>query len=115
TSDAGMSACNSVDETNVVGRALPFHRTSEVSTKPVPATTSVNAPEPASTLGGFNEASDGAGFGAMMVNSSASDSPPPGAGVKSVIYAVPACAMSAAGLFAAIEVGEMNGVGRGAP
>jgi hypothetical protein len=46
-SDAPMDAVNSVEDTNVVGRALPFHCTTDVEEKPVPMSVRTKAPPPA--------------------------------------------------------------------
>src|SRR5437879_10696345 len=50
-----------------------------------------------------------------MVNVAGADVPPPGAGLTTVTLAVPAAAMSAAGIVAASWVGETNVVARAAP
>ena len=47
-SAALIAACNWLLETKVVGRALPFHWTTEVAIKPAPSTLRVKVPLPAS-------------------------------------------------------------------
>src|SRR5438046_9987740 len=97
TSPAGIAACNWVPLTNVVVRALLFHRTTDPLTKFVPFTVSVKAPVPAVALLGTSEPSVGTGLaGTLIVNVSAFELPPPGGGVDTRTEAVPAVAMSAA-------------------
>ena len=80
--------------TNVVVRLPPFQRTTDELLKFVPVAVSVNAALPATTLVGEIELSVGAGL--LIVNVEAPEVPPPGVGLKTVIEAVPAVAMSAA-------------------
>ena len=91
-----IAAVRLVLETKVVVRALPFHWTMEDDTKFVPVTVRVKAALPASMELGFSEVSVGAGL--LIVNSCALEVPPPGAGVETVTFAVPAVAMSAAAI-----------------
>src|SRR5207249_4118769 len=77
-SAAGMAAVSCVPLTNVVVRAVPFQRTSEVATKFVPVTVSVKSVPPAAALLGVRVES--VGTGALMVIVSAPDVPPPGVG-----------------------------------
>jgi len=98
TSLAEMAASNRVLETKVVRRSLPFQRTTELVTKFVPVMVSVNPPLPATVVAGLMAVIVGNGF--VMVNVTAPDSPPPGAGLKTVTFAVPAVATSLAGMAA---------------
>lgn len=59
TSPAGIAARNWVLLTKVVGRLVPFQRTTEPLTKPLPVAVSVKAPLPARTLAGEIEVSVG--------------------------------------------------------
>ena len=113
TSLAGMAAVSWVLETKVVGRSLPFQRTTELVTKFVPVMTRVNPPLPATAVAGLMLLIVGAGL--VMVNVAAPDSPPPGAGLKTVTFAVPAVATSLAGMIAVSTVLETNPVVRSFP
>src|SRR6266850_76380 len=93
-SAAGMAPCNWVRETKVVVRGLPFHRTEDVETKLVPIRFKVKPEPPAKAEFGFNEARVGVGL--SVVNTTALEMPPPGAGFETVTLAVPATATSAA-------------------
>jgi hypothetical protein len=86
--------------TNVVGRLLPFQRTTDVMAKLLPVAVSVNATPPAVVLVGLIELSVGAGFVAVMLNVFAADVPPPGVGVNTVTEALPVAAMSLARIWA---------------
>src|SRR2546428_10711683 len=89
-----IAACSWVLLTNVVVRALLFHRTTDPLTKFVPFTVSVKAPAPAVALPGVSEPIVGTGLGArLIVKVSALELPPPGAGVNTRTEAVPAVAM----------------------
>src|SRR5207247_2555821 len=66
TSLAGIAARNCVPLTNVVVRALLFHRTTDPLTKFVPFTVSVKAPVPAVALLGTSEASVGTGLAGSL-------------------------------------------------
>src|SRR5437773_1824537 len=97
TSLAGIAARNCVPLTNVVVRALLFHRTTDPLTKFVPFTVSVKAPVPAVALLGTSEPSVGTGLaGTLIVNVSAFELPPPGGGVDKPTVAVQAIAMASA-------------------
>jgi hypothetical protein len=98
TSLAGMAASNRVLETKVVGRSLPFQRTTELLTKFVPVMVRVNPPLPATVVAGLMLLIVGKGF--VMVKVAVLDVPPPGAGLKTVTFAVPAVATSLAGMAA---------------
>ena len=65
TSDAEIVPRNSVDETNVVVRFDPFHRTTEPETKFVPITVSVKPGLPADVDEGLSEVVVGAGLEAL--------------------------------------------------
>src|SRR6267142_3239408 len=110
---AGISALNSVAETYVVARLAPFQRTTELATKLVPVTVSVNPSEPTVTDGGLRLVIVGTGF--RMVKVCAFDVPPPGAPVNTVPAAVPAVAMSVAGITAVSCVADTHVVVRAAP
>ena len=59
---AGMAALSWVVLTNVVVRLLPFQRTVEAGTKPLPVTVSVKAGPPWSALLGASDESTGTGL-----------------------------------------------------
>ena len=67
TSPAGISAVRRVALTYVVGRATPFHLTSEPLMKPVPFTVSVNAAAPARAVVGAMVVTAGAGFSTISM------------------------------------------------
>src|SRR5262245_55415112 len=94
TSVAGIVAVNCVALTKIVVRVLPFHRTLEPLTKPVPLTVNVKPALPAMVA--FGEIDVIAGAGLLIVNVAAGDDPPPGAGLLTTTLAVPAVAMSLA-------------------
>src|SRR5205809_707882 len=71
TSLAGIAARNCVPLTNVVVRALLFHRTTDPLTKFVPFTVSVKAPPPAVVLVGDSEVTVGTGLLLLVTLSSA--------------------------------------------
>ena len=64
---------------------------------------------------GLIEEMTGSGLGMTMVRSTAFDRPPPGAGLKTVICAVPAAGRSLAGMAAVNCVVLTNVVGRSLP
>ena len=113
TSLAGIAAVSWVLETKVVVRSLPFQRTTEPLTKFVPVMVRVKLPLPATVVAGLMLLIVGAGL--LMVNVTAPDSPPPGAGLKTVTFAVPAVATSLAGMAAVSWVLETNPVVRSLP
>jgi hypothetical protein len=95
---AGIVAVSCVALINVVVRGLPFHCTEELLMKFVPFTVSVNAPTPAVATNGLMLVTVGTGFCAwLIVKLTELDVPPPGAGVTTVMLAVPVVAMSEAG------------------
>ena len=110
---AGMAAVNCVALPKVVVRALPFHRTVEPFTKPLPFTIKVNAAPPVVAEFGFNVVMPGVGL--LMVKVAAAEVPPPGAGLFTVTLAVPAVAMSLAGMAAVNCVALPKVVVRGLP
>src|SRR5215813_12332675 len=91
-SAAAIAAVSCPALTNVVLRALPFHRTLAPLTKFEPVTVSVNPAPPACAELGDREAS--VGPGAVIVKDRALDTDPPG--LATVTCAAPAAAMSAA-------------------
>ena len=87
---AGIAAVTWPAFTNVVVRAAPFQWTLEVPTKLLPFTVSVKAAPPAAVLVGASDVRAGTGFaGALMVNVTPFEVPPPGAGVTTVTGALP--------------------------
>ena len=114
-SAATMETRSSVLLTKVVGRPTPFHRTTDELTKLLPVTASVKSAPPATALLGLRAVATGVGFGATIVNVSAADVPPPGAGVATVTGTEPAVAMSAAVIVARSSVALTKVVERGAP
>jgi hypothetical protein len=113
---AGIAAVNWVEETKVVVRADPFHRTTEPLTKFVPLTVRVKAAPPAVAEVGEMLDTDGTGLGvALTVNVCAFEVPPPGVGLNTVTVAVPVAAMSLAGIAAVNWVEETKVVARADP
>jgi hypothetical protein len=85
----------------VVGLSAPFHRTFDVAMKLLPVTVRVKAGPPAVAELGKMEVRVGTGLlAALMVNVFAEEVPPPGVGLTTVTLAVPADAMSVAGIAA---------------
>ena len=95
---AGIAAVSWVALPKVVLRACPFQRTVAPLTKLLPFTVSVKAGPPATALGGEREASVGAGACVFVVKVRALDTAP--SGFSTVTKAVPAAAMSVAGIAA---------------
>ena len=95
---AGIVAVSCVALIKVVVRALPFHLTPEPATKPLPLIVNENPAPPAVIEFGFKFAIVGNGL--LTVNTAADDVPPPGTGVLTVTFAVPAVAISPAGIAA---------------
>lgn len=93
---AGMEAVNCVALTNCVVRWLPFHQTLEALMNPVPLIVNVNAAPPAVAEFGLKLVIAGAGL--SIVNVAAGEDPPPGAGLLTTTPAVPAVAISVAGI-----------------
>ncbi len=91
----------------MVLRADPFHSTTELVLKPEPFTVSVTPAPPTVAAAGLRAASTGTGFTASMVKLCAFDVPPPGVGLNTSTDAVPALAISVAGIDAAIWVGDI--------
>lgn len=94
TSFAVKFAFNSLVETNVVGRSLPFTFTIEAVRKFVPVTVTTIAPPPATTALGANVNAPGTGL--LIGKLTVFDVPPPGAGLTTVTVALPVAAISAA-------------------
>lgn len=94
-SEARMDALSWVEETYVVVRSDPFHRTVDNGTKLFPFTVRVNAAPPAVAEVGERLVVTGAGLVAgLMVKVWVLEVPPPGVGLKTVTAAVPADAIS---------------------
>src|SRR6266850_1973300 len=112
-SESGIEALTCEDETNVVGRFEPFHRTIDPGMKLLPFTVSVNAGPPAVADVGLRLVVVGTGLvAAVIVNVCAFDVPPPGAGLNTVTSAVPGLAMSVSEIEALTCDDETNAVGR---
>src|SRR5262245_4234515 len=97
---AGIAAVNRVALTKVVGRSLSFHRTTELLAKFVPLTVRVNAAPPTSAKFGLKDVSVGAGAGGVIEKLRAFEVLPLGPGLTTVTLAVPAAAISVAGIAA---------------
>ncbi len=95
-SGAVIAAVNWVALTKVVVRAAPLKFTTEVETKLVPFTVSVNAAPPLAALVGERVVMVGTGL--FTVNVEFPDVPPPGVGLVTVTLNVPAVAISAAAM-----------------
>ena len=96
----GIAAVNCVALTKVVVRAAPFQFTTEPLMKPVPLTVRPNDVPPAVALVGERLVMLGTGLAALIANDAAVEVPPPGAGLITVTWAVPALAISAAAIAA---------------
>ena len=86
--------------TKLVGRFARFHCTAELLMKPLPLTVSVNAAPPADADAGPSVSIAGTGFsfGAVIVNLTALEVPPPGAGFATVTSTWPALVISLAAI-----------------
>ena len=85
-------------------RLTPFHLTTELELKPVPFTVRVKAGSPAVLLVGLKPVVVGTGL--FTVKAWALEVPPPGEWLYTVTLAVPAVAMSEAGMAAVSCVGD---------
>jgi hypothetical protein len=99
--------------TTVVGRALPFQRTTDVATKLLPFTVSVRPAVPAGVLAG--DSVPATGGGAITEKFRFPDVPPPGAGVKTLTATLPGMARSAVVMAARSRVALTKVVWRSAP
>jgi hypothetical protein len=97
---AGIVAVNCVALTNEVARSLLFKRTTELAAKLDPLTVRVNCWPPTRAKPGLRLVITGASGAGWTVKLRAFDVPPPGAGLNAVTLAVPAVAMSVAGIAA---------------
>jgi hypothetical protein len=84
---------------NVLGRLLPFHRTTDDGTKPEPLTERTNPLPPNIAFAGERPEMAGSGFG-LMVKVNTLEEPPPGGGLNTVTCAGPGEAMSEARIVA---------------
>ena len=109
-----MAAVNRVADTYVVVRLAPFHWITDLEMKPLPFTVSVKAAAPAVRDVGLILEIVGTA-GSLIVKVRALDVPPPGAGLNTVTWAVPATAISDAGMAAVNRVADTYVVGRFAP
>jgi hypothetical protein len=102
---------------SVVGRSLPFHRTTELATKFEPHTDKVKACPPTGAQLGSRELIVGMGFAGVVLIAKfkAFDVPPPGAGLKTVTAAAPVAAISVAEIWAASWLLLIKVVGRSLP
>jgi hypothetical protein len=104
--------------TNVVSRALPFQFTTEVGTKPVPATLTMNGPAvPAVTFGGLNEVIVGAPFASGLMMNVIALEVPPGSGFTTVTWTEASGEATSAALIetSTSPVFRLNLVGRMVP
>ena len=118
-SAAVTAALSCVALTNVVGRLLPFHRTTEQGTNPAPVTFKVNAAVPAVALVGTRVVTDGTGrdvVGAVTANGRELEIAAAGdAGLDTVMDAFTGNAASLAEICAVSCVALTKVVGRGDP
>jgi hypothetical protein len=84
----------------VVGRSAPFQRTRDEEMKLLPLTVSVKAAPPAVAEVGLMLVIAGTEFAAVIVKVTELEIPPPGDGLKTVTAALPALAISLAGIAA---------------
>jgi hypothetical protein len=106
TREAGTVTVSCVEEEDVGVRLVPPNLTTELETNLVPVTVNVKSVLPAATQFGLIEVVVGTGL--LMVNVTAFDVPPPGAGFTTVTDAVPALAIRAAGTVAVSCVALTN-------
>jgi len=106
---ASMDAANCMELTNVVVRVVPPNVTNEAETKFVPLTVSVKAAPPATALSGEIVVIVGRELPPLMVKFTGLEVPPPGVGFVTVTDAVPADAITAAGM-AAVNCVELTNV-----
>ncbi|HAM95774.1 TPA: hypothetical protein DCP81_02410, partial [Candidatus Azambacteria bacterium] len=97
-SEAGMAAVRVVEFTNVVVRSEPLNLTTEEDMNSVPETVMVNSESP--TVFPVGSMLVVVGTGLFTVNVWASEVPPPGVGLNTVIKKVPAAVKSEAGMVA---------------
>ena len=97
-SEAGMAAVRVVEFTNVVVRSEPLNLTTEEDMNSVPETVIVNSESP--TVFPVGSMLVVVGTGLFTVNVWASEVPPPGVGLNTVIEKVPAAVKSEAGMVA---------------
>lgn len=95
---AGTVAVSEEKLTKVVARSAPFQRTFEEELKFVPVAVSVKEGPP--TIAELALIEDRVGARLLIVNVRVLDVPPPGAGLNTVIRAVPAVAMFSIGMVA---------------
>ena len=114
-SAAGTEAVSLLAETKVVVSAAPFQLTVAPLRKLLPFTVSLNEAPPAVALLGLIEEIAGGLLALVMVKVRALDVPPPGAGLTTVMVAVPAEATSEAGTIAVNCVLETKLVARAVP
>jgi hypothetical protein len=112
-SEARIITVSDEDDTKVVTRGLPFTLTVDDATKFEPVIVMVKFVPPTVVEAGEIPAVTGMGF--VIVKICAAEVPPPGAGFTTVIEAVPAAAMSAAGIMAVMDELEMKVVASGMP
>ena len=98
------AAMSLVVETKVVVRSTPFHRTTDLVLKPVPLTVRTKSDPPWAVDVGVMLVVVGTGL--LNVRVLVLETPPTGAGVDTVISALPAVAMSDAGMDAVSWVAE---------
>ncbi len=103
-SAAVITAVNWVEETNVVVRLDPFHRTTDPLTKLLPLIVRTKSVPPAAVEAGLRLFKFGSGL--FIVSDAALEVPPPGADVNTVTEALPAAAMSDAVIAAVNRDGE---------
>ena len=103
-SAAVTAAVNCVLLTNDVTNGLPLKRTTEFCVKFVPFTVSVKPAVPPILLVGSIEVIRGIGAGVAIAKLTEFEFPPPGPGLTTRIVAVPAAAMSEAGICAVSSV-----------
>ena len=111
-SEAAIEALNSVELMKVVTRLLPFQRTMEPFTNPVPKTVKSNAGPPTEVLEGVSPVTVGVGFVLVMLKTRLADVPPPGAGVRTLTLTLPEAETSAELICARSSPLEINVVAR---
>jgi hypothetical protein len=123
TSAAVIAAVSCVPETNAVVRPEPANWTIEEAVKPEPVSVRVNPALPSRTDVGLSKVIAGTGFGgggggaleAAIVNASELEAPPPGEGLETETFAVPAEAISEEPIEAVRAAEETKDVVRAAP